>query len=123
MPSTSPRLQVILPPEVMAVIARLAKLQGRSRSAVARDFLTEVAPVLGRVATTLEAAAAMDATGRAKLVRSLEAAQAALEPMAAQAHRTLERGTRAVDRAHAVSGEVRSPTRRRPRRRPSPPYQ
>lgn len=90
MPNVSPRLQVILPADVYAVIDKLARLQGISRSAVARSFLVEVSPVLARVANTLEAAAAMDARGRSKLVRSLEAIQGALEAHADDAGAILD---------------------------------
>jgi hypothetical protein len=108
---------VILPKDVMSVVTKLAKLQGRSRSAVARDFLVEVAPVLARVANTLEAAATMDAAGRAKLVRNLEAAQDALEGQAELALDHFKRGTRTPGRAHnrRASRGVSRP------RRPGPP--
>lgn len=114
MPATNPRLQVIVPREVMEPIARLAKLQGRSRSAVARDFLTQVAPILARVAATLEAAVALDQEGRAKLLTKMEALQAAAEGQAAQLTLGLERAV--------VTATVGRRTERRRRRRPSAPH-
>lgn len=83
-PNRSPRLQVVLPRDAYEVYDKLAKLQRRSRSAVARDFLVELVPVISRVVATLEAAAQMDAQGRKKLVRALEGAQAQIETRAAQ---------------------------------------
>ena len=58
MPTTKPRVQVTMEPHDHEVIARLAKLQGRSRGAVIADLLHEVAPALARTVALLEAAAA-----------------------------------------------------------------
>ncbi len=114
-------LQVILPPDVMATVARLAKLQSRSRSAVARDFLVEVAPILARVATTLEAAKAMDATGRARLVANLEAVQDSLEHQARQLTLKLDRATRTAKRPGSGSRRRAERAAPRPRRTVLPP--
>jgi hypothetical protein len=91
MPNVNPRLQVILPRDVHSVIAKLARLQGRSQSALARELLTELAPVLSRVAVTLEAAQSLDSRGRAKFVRALEAAQATVETHAGDSLAEMER--------------------------------
>lgn len=111
MPNVNPRLQVILPREVHAVIAKLARLRGVSQSAVARDFLTEVAPVLARVAETLEAAAKLDERGRAKFIRALEAQQGTLEAQA----------QRALDLFDGLAPKGAGGRRKRSDRRPPPP--
>lgn len=116
MPNVNPRLQVILPRHVDATIAKLARLQRRSKSAVARDFLTEVEPVLARVAATLEAAAALDAKGRAKFIGALERTQAAVEASASHA-------VDDMNRTFALATPAETGRRRRPsgpasRRRP-----
>lgn len=58
MPTTKPRVQVTMEPHDHEVIARLAKLQGRTRGAVIADLLHEVTPALARTVALLEAAAA-----------------------------------------------------------------
>lgn len=58
MPTTKPRVQVTMEPHDHEVIARLAKLQGRTRGAVIADLLHEVIPALARTVALLEAAAA-----------------------------------------------------------------
>lgn len=80
--SQTTRLQVIVPTTFATTIGRLARLQGRSRSAVARDFLVEIEPVLVRVANLLEAAQATDNAGRRRIVGTLEAVQTQLETAA-----------------------------------------
>ncbi|MGU2492396.1 hypothetical protein ACTVY9_32370, partial [Pseudomonas aeruginosa] len=57
MPTTKPRVQVTMEPHDHEVIARLAKLQGRTRGAVIADLLHEVIPALARTVALLEAAA------------------------------------------------------------------
>lgn len=57
MPTIKPRVQVTLEPHDHEVIARLAKLQGRTRGAVIADLLHEVIPALARTVALLEAAA------------------------------------------------------------------
>lgn len=114
MPNVNPRLQVILPRDVHATIVRLARVQGRSSSAVARDFLTEAAPILARVAATLEAAQAMDTKGRARFKRSLEAAQAQIEIQADRATETMDRSfTPIVEAAGVRRRRTRGPAGRR----------
>ena len=125
MPSTNPRLQVILPKDVMAIVSKLAKLQGRSRSAVARDFMVEIAPVLARVANTLEAAQAMDEAGRATLIANLEAVQEGVAGTKRQMDLLLDRGmtTTTRKRRAASARQRRASAAAAPRRGRKPPYQ
>jgi hypothetical protein len=51
-----PRLALTLNAETKAVLAKLAALQRRPRSAIAADLLEEMTPALQRIATLLEAA-------------------------------------------------------------------
>lgn len=82
MPNLSERVQVMLTPASAATIKRLARLQGRSRSAVVRDFLDEVAPVLDRTANLLELALSAQGKWPKQLVAKLERMQAGLEATA-----------------------------------------
>lgn len=79
MPNVNPRISVVLPKSTYATLARLAALQGRSRSAVARDFLVEVEPVLQRVAAMLELASQAQGQWPREFVEKLAAAQEHLE--------------------------------------------
>lgn len=79
MPNVNPRISVVLPKSTYATLARLAALQGRSRSAVARDFLVEVEPVLQRVAAMLELASQAQGQWPREFVEKLAAAQDQLE--------------------------------------------
>lgn len=81
-PNLSERVQVMLTPASAATIKRLAKLQGRSRSAVVRDFLDEVAPVLDRTANLLELALKAQGKWPKDLVAKLERMQTGLEATA-----------------------------------------
>jgi hypothetical protein len=79
MPNLPERVQVMLTPATAATIKRLARLQGRSRSAVVREFLDEVAPVLDRTANLLELALTAQGKWPAELVAKLERIQNGLE--------------------------------------------
>lgn len=79
MPNLPDRVQVMLTPATAAAIKRLAALQGRSRSAVVRDFLDEVAPVLNRAANLLELALSAQGTWPKELVAKLERIQSGME--------------------------------------------
>jgi hypothetical protein len=78
-PDRSPRLQVIVSKSLYTTIAKLARLQGRSLSAVTRDFLEEIEPVVARIAALLEAAKTTDAKGRQDMVETLTAVYTTLE--------------------------------------------
>lgn len=85
MPNLPERVQVMLTPATAATIKRLARIQGRSRSAVVRDFLDEVAPVLDRTANLLELALSAQGKWPKDLVAKLERIQNGLEGQALMA--------------------------------------
>jgi len=85
MPNLPERVQVMLTPATAATIKRLARIQGRSRSAVVRDFLDEVAPVLDRTANLLELALSAQGKWPKELVAKLERIQNGLEGQALMA--------------------------------------
>lgn len=58
MATRNPRLAVTLDANTLAVLAKLAALQKRSRSAIAAELLQEMSPTLERVTKLLEAAIA-----------------------------------------------------------------
>ena len=126
MPARNPRLQITLTPEVMEIISTIAASSKQSRSKVAADVLTESAPVLRRIATTLSNLRRLNDEKADAIRRTIEGAQAEAEQVAATAMALLERiGTD----AEAVAGgrELRSGRGgRRPaapaRRKPLPPH-
>jgi len=56
MPTDKPRLTITLPPHVYETIARMAELQGCSKSSVIAELLESVHPPLMRTVALLEAA-------------------------------------------------------------------
>lgn len=97
-------------PATAAAVRRLAKLQGRSASAVVRDFLTEATPVLERVGNLLDLAMRTKGHWPKALVERLEQAQTGLEATALT-H---------MDYLDLVAADVEAGTQGRPRRRQSP---
>jgi hypothetical protein len=103
---------VVLTPTLDATLTRLAALQGRSKASIAREFLTEVEPVLSRVAGLLELAAKARQTGATwpkEFVADIERAQHELEAVALGTMGQLDAFS---DRAAAVSGTSVVPGRR-----------
>jgi len=78
-PAINPRIAVYLPKHLASTVQRVAALRGVSRSAVIRDFLIEVEPVLQRVANLLDLAARTDRTALKEWAQTMEAAQEGLE--------------------------------------------
>ena len=113
MPAKNPVIGVVVPEATHAAIKRLAALQGRSKSAIVRDFLVETTPVLERVAAMLELAHKAEGQWPADLVKKLERMQAGLEVTALGAMGTLDMAT-ADMRAHGTGAASR-------RRQPDPP--
>jgi len=116
LPNINPRLSVVLPRSTFATVARLAALQGRSRAAVVRDFLTEAEPVLSRVAGMLELAAKAQGEWPRDFVAELERAQGELEGKALEAMGQLDAFADRMDRA-AGSGRQSRPARSRAKAR------
>lgn len=82
MPAKNPVIGVVVPVATYAAIKRLAALQGRSRSAVVRDFLVETTPLLERIGGLLELAHSAQGKWPADVVAKLEALQSGLEGQA-----------------------------------------
>lgn len=80
MATTKPRINMALRPEFYDVVTRLARLQGRSRSAVVVELLEQAIPVLERVVVIGEAAARAQVEARKQLGDALEKAEAAVLP-------------------------------------------
>jgi len=72
MPTEKPRVTVTLEPSTHEVIARLAKLQKRTRGAVIADLLDSVAPAMTRTVALLEAAAVAPWQVKAGLISVVE---------------------------------------------------
>ena len=80
MATDKPRINMALRQEHYDVVTRLAKLQGRSRSAVVVELLEAAIPVLERVVVVGEAAKRAHVVANEELRSSLEKAEAALMP-------------------------------------------
>jgi uncharacterized protein (DUF1778 family) len=85
MPTAKPRVQVTVTESQHHLLRRLAKLQGRSMSAVLAELLEEIAPVLERVAVVMQAAERAQASVREGLRTSAEQAEEQVRPLMAQA--------------------------------------
>jgi len=111
-PNLSVRLQVIVPADVAATIRHLAALQQRSASAVLRDFIIEVHPVLKRVEGLLELAMTAQGKWPKELVSKLEAMQSGLEVHALGAMGQLDGFGSDMEAARsAAHGRVKNPPR------------
>jgi hypothetical protein len=93
MPAKNPVIGVVVPEATHAAIKRVAALQGRSKSAVVRDFLVETTPILERIAAMLELAYKAEGQWPADLVSKLERMQAGLEINALGAMEALDVAT------------------------------
>jgi hypothetical protein len=113
-PAKNPVIAVVMPEATHAAIKRLAALQGRSKSAVVREFLVETTPVLERIAGMLELALTAQGKWPADLVSKLEAMQTGLEGQALGAMDLL-------DLAEADMKSARSADHGRPRKGTNPP--
>jgi len=124
LPNTNPRLSVVVPPNVDATLARLAALQKRSKSSVAREFLTEIEPVLARVAGLLELAAKAKQTGTkwpAEFVAQIESVQSDLERVALESMGQMDAFADTMKAAEAGAvGAAPRPKRARPKCRRTP---
>lgn len=83
MPTAKPRLSVVLEQHDFDALARLAKLQGRPLSAVARDFLAECSPVFEQISNALEALLSVSEAAPKELVQRLEKAHNDAAPVLA----------------------------------------
>ena len=85
MPSRNPRVNVTLTMQQYDLVSRLAKSQGRSRSAVLLELLETVTPVLQRVVVITEAAQRVQAQAKEGFRESAERAEAAILPQVTEA--------------------------------------
>lgn len=79
MPATNPRLTITIQPSTQAHLRRLSELTGNSQSALIAQLLEGSAPVFERMIRLLEAAEAAKESMRGKLAADMEAAQAKVE--------------------------------------------
>src|SRR5579883_735931 len=80
MPTVNPRVNVTLEPQQYELLSRLARAQRRSRSAILRELLELVIPVLGWVVVAVEGAQRAQEMARTGLRESVERAEAAILP-------------------------------------------
>jgi len=80
MATDKPRINMALRREHYDVVTRLAKVQGRSRSAIVVELLEAAIPTLERVVVVTEAAMRAQTSARDELVASLKKAEAAVMP-------------------------------------------
>jgi ABC-type transporter Mla subunit MlaD len=124
MPTRHPRLQITLDPEVADIIRTIAAASKQSRAKVAADVITEAAPVLRRIAVTLENVRRLNEQKADAIRRTIEGAQAEAEQVAATALALLERiSDEAAEGTHqwADAPQARRPKVRPAARRKAPP--
>ena len=85
MPTRNPRINVTVSGPQYELLSRLARVQGRSRSAVLLDLFETVTPVLERVCVVAEAAERAQSQAKEGLQAAAERAEAALSPLLAKA--------------------------------------
>jgi len=111
MPTPNPRINVTLRPELDAAIAELAALQGSSKSAVVRELLEQVEPMMRRVASLLRYASTAQKSWQANFLAELESAQSQVETYALAA----------MDEYESVEARLRSEGAQTSSSRPQPP--
>lgn len=110
MTTRNPRLAVTLDQATHATIAKLARLQKRSSSAIAADLLQEMTPALARITKLLEAAIANRATLPANTAAKLEGIESLLGGIATL---SLDRIEEAVSAPPPQKTPAGRPARRR----------
>lgn len=91
--ATNTIVRAIVPKQVAQTIARMARASGKSKSAVIAEFLTEVEPVLRRLAGMLEVAKSQQGMWPKGPVAELEAA---LDEMSGNATDVMDRLEKAI---------------------------
>lgn len=84
MPTIKPRVTVMLEPDDYAVLAKLAELQGVSKSSLLADLWVQACPVMMRVAKLLSEAKSAQQSVKDGIRDATEAAILEVEPMANQ---------------------------------------
>lgn len=127
MPTTNPRVNVTLSAQQYELLSRLARAQGRSRSAILLELLELVTPVLERVVVAVEGAVRAQELASTGLRESVERAEAAILPHVQAAMGQLDLLVDQVTQgapsppavgAPSAPGEARVAARRRGRERP-----
>ena len=85
MPTAKPRVMVTLEARQHQVLASINKSTGQSMSSIVGELVDQAMPVLERIALTFTKLCGMWDAKKATLVHSMEAAQAAFEPLAQEA--------------------------------------
>lgn len=85
MATSKPRITITMEQQHYDVVQRLAKLQGKPMSKVVTELLTEIVPVLAKVADSLAIAVNAHANVKQKMVQAAEQAEQDFQPLMAQA--------------------------------------
>ncbi len=108
MPTTNPRLSVVLSPSLAATLAAITKETGESASSVVRGILDQIQPSLERMLALLRAAKAAQGQMSAGVAASLDRVVSDLEDATALADSRVHRAVRdLVSDAEAVRGRRR----------------
>lgn len=108
MPTAKPRVMVTLEERQHQVLASMSKSTGQSMSSILGELVDQAMPVLERMAVTFGKLRHMRDAERSKLVDSLEAAQAAFEPLAQEAVGQFDLFLANVEKASRAPGLPRS---------------
>jgi uncharacterized protein (UPF0147 family) len=109
MATVKPRITITLEPAQHATLERLSALQKQPMSRIVTDLLSEVTPMLDKVADALDAAVRSDASVRAQIRRSAEEAEADLKPLAEAAKNQMDMFISMMQGLEAGAGEVAQP--------------
>lgn len=90
MPSLKPRVSVVLEQTDFDALTRLARLQGRSTSAVAREFLHECSTIFNHISDAIEVAQQMQEAAPKELLDRLENAHKKASPVLLELLETLQ---------------------------------
>lgn len=107
MATDKPRITITLEPEHYAVLQRMAKAQGGSMSRIVTDLVTELAPMLERVAVSLEAAAKAQQGMKASIRRAAEQAEEDMRPLLETARSQFDFFAAEMERLANSAPEVR----------------
>jgi predicted DNA-binding protein len=108
MPTAKPRIMVTLDKHQHQVLASICASTGQSMSSILREFVDQGMPVLERMAVTFQKLRSIRDAEHQRLSESLEAAQAAIEPIAQEAVGQFDLFLAKVDRAAGRAGLPRS---------------
>lgn len=90
MATKTPRIAVTLSEESYEIVSRLAAAQQSSRSRIIAEVINDLAPIMGQLVDTMEAAARMRAENVQGVRDASMDALGKLEPMLAEAQESME---------------------------------